>query len=171
MVRGAIAGRHGRKTWLLVLATSLAFAVLAWAATEQLNVQVRTAKVRSKPSFLGAPVGDLAYGATVTVQGRQGPWVQVTGPGKVTGWLHESALTQKKVAMQAGGGAVGTGASGSEVALAGKGFNAQVEKEYRLENKDLDYTWVDRMEKTVVTAAEAERFLGEGQIRQPEGGR
>lgn len=171
MIRGIIGCRQRRRAWLPVLAASLAFAVLAWAAGEQLSVQVRTAKVRAKPSFLGAPVGELSYGAVVTVQGRQGPWVQVTGPAKLTGWLHESALTQGKLAMQSGGGAVGTGASGSEVALAGKGFNAEVEKEYRKENGDLDYTWVDRMEKIVVTPAEAERFLGEGRIRQPQGGR
>lgn len=168
--RRGSAGR-ARRTVLILAAALAALAVAAWAAGEQLSVQVRTAKLRAKPSFLGAPVGELAYGATVTVQARQGPWVQVAGQGASGGWLHESALGRQQVAMQAGGAAAGTGASGGEVALAGKGFNEEVEKEYRQQNADLDFTWVDRMETFRVTAEQAAEFLRQGRLEQPQGGR
>ncbi|PID37580.1 MAG: peptide-binding protein, partial [Proteobacteria bacterium] len=114
---------------------------------------------------------DVAYGAKVTVQKRQGPWVEVTDAAGHQGWLHESALSQKKLKLVSGSIEAGTGASGEEVALAGKGFNETVEKEYRKQNADLDYSWVDRMEKMVVTAPEMETFLRQGGIQSREGGR
>ncbi len=155
----------------MLLAFVLLLAGLVWAADEILSVQVRATQLRAKPSFLGARQADVAYGAKVTVQKRQGPWVEVTDAAGHQGWLHESALSQKKLKLVSGSIEAGTGASGEEVALAGKGFNETVEKEYRKQNADLDYSWVDRMEKMVVTAPEVETFLRQGGIRSREGGR
>ena len=143
---------------------------LAWAAGEVMSVQVRTTKLRSKPSFLGATVVEVGYGAQITVKSTRGPWVEVTAPGGETGWLHESALSEDELAMVSGTINANTGASSEEIALAGKGFNDQVESEYQKKHGDLDYTWVDLMEKMVITPEQAEEFLAAGQVEPNEGG-
>jgi uncharacterized protein YgiM (DUF1202 family) len=157
--------RRGRTvgTMLLMALVLVAIGALALAAGEKMSVQVKTGQLRAKASFLGALTGEVGYGTRVNVLARQGAWVKVSGAGK-EGWIHESALTPKVVVMKAGDAPAGTGAGGDEVALAGKGFNSQVEGEYRKENGEIDFTWVDRMEKFVVTPEQAAAFLGEGAV-------
>ena len=104
------------------------------------------------------------------MRGQQGAWLKVGLPGlKTEGWMHASALTSKKIVLQAGEQAVGQGASSDELALAGKGFNQQVENTFRAQNPNLDFSWIDRMEKIVVSQSEMETFLREGGVT-PEGG-
>ncbi len=143
---------------------------LAWAASEVMSVQVRTTKLRSRPSFLGSTVAEVGYGAQMTVISSRGPWVQVTAPDGETGWLHQSALSEDELAMVSGTIDANTGASGEEIALAGKGFNDQVENEYQKKHSELDYTWVDLMEKMVITPEQAEVFLAAGEIKPTDGG-
>jgi hypothetical protein len=47
--------------------------------------------------------------------------------------------------MSAGTDAASQSASSGDVALAGKGFNSDVEAEYK-QNQKVDYTWVDNMQ-------------------------
>ena len=51
----------------------------------------------------------------------------------------------------------------------GKGFNQQVESEFRAKNPNLDFTWVDKMETYVVSEEEMKQFLEKGGL-SPEGG-
>ncbi len=160
-----------RRLGVGLLTAMLVIAGVVWAAAEVMNVQVRTTKLRSRPSFLGSTVAEVGYGAQVTVKGRQGPWIEVTALDGESGWLHESALSEDELAMVSGTIDAKTGASGEEIALAGKGFNDQVENEYKKKHGDLDYTWVDLMEKIVITSEQAEAFLAAGQIVPAKGGR
>jgi len=153
------------------LTALLLVAGLAWAAGEVMSVQVRVTQLRSRPSFLGSTVADVGYGAQMTIKSKRGPWVEVTAPDGESGWLHESALSEDEVAMVSGTIDANTGASSEEIALAGKGFNDQVENEYKKKHGDLDYTWVDLMEKMVITPEQAEVFLINGQVEPQEGGR
>lgn len=162
--------RLKKRFGLGLLSVVLLVAGLAWAAGEVMNVQVRTTKLRSRPSFLGSTVTEVGYGAQVTIQSQHGPWVEVTAPGGQSGWLHESALSEDELAMISGTIEANTGASGEEIALAGKGFNDQVENEYQKKHGDLDYTWVDLMEKMVLSPEQAEKFLADGLVRPAEGG-
>lgn len=132
----------------------------AWAAT--MSVQVKEGKVLDKPNFFGKLVKTLPYGQAVTTQGEQGAWFQLSQGG---GWIHGSALTSKTIVMQSGAGQAATGASGEEMVLAGKGFNAQVESSYRAQGLG-DYTTVDQMEKTNnFSGAELSAFLSEGALK------
>jgi hypothetical protein len=58
------------------------------------------------------------------------------------------------------------GASGAEVALAGKGFSKEVEAEYKKQNRELDYTWVDWMGQQTLTAEQLVQFLKQGGLAQ-----
>lgn len=60
--------------------------------------------------------------------------------------------------------------SGDDVALAGKGFNPQVEKEYQTKNPTLNFAAVDTMEKITVPDAQLAAFAKAGQL-SPKGGK
>ncbi len=128
-----------------------------------MSVQVRNAKVRATPSQLGKTVATVDYGAVVEAGAAQNGWCPVTMPDGTTGWLHESALTRKRIAMSAGTSDAATGVSSDEVALAGKGFNEQVEAKMRADGK-LDYTWVDRMSQFQVTPDQITSFRAQGNL-------
>lgn len=156
----------------VILTTCLALALLAGSAVAAtMSVQVRNGQLRATPSFLGQVVAPLNYGDQVNVLEQQGPWTKVSGPTGKTGWIHNSALTPKKIVLKSGEGNVETGASGGELALATKGFNSDVEAEFKKENKDVDFTWVDRMGEFKVTPQEMQAFLKEGGVKPSEGGR
>ena len=149
------------KTWILAGCMALA-ATAAWAAKE-MSVQVRDGQLRNRASFLGTVVGTVAYGDRVTVNQTQAGWCEVTLAGK-TGWIHESALTPKKVVLASGTTDARAGASGEEVALAGKGFSKEVESEYKKQNPQLDFTWVDWMGRQIVPSEQLVEFLKQGDL-------
>lgn len=143
-------------------------ATVALAAAKTMNVQVRKAEIRDTPNFLGRVVASLAYGDKVNVAEQNGPWIKIT-TGDTTGWVHNSALTTKTITMQAGASA-DTAASSGEMALAGKGFNADVEKQFKENHKDIDFKWVDRMEKIVVSPTRIKAFADEAGLSAGQGG-
>jgi uncharacterized protein YgiM (DUF1202 family) len=138
-------------------------------AQTMMSVQVKETKVRATPSFLGKILSTLGYGERVKVLEEKRGWSRVEIPSG-SGWVSSSALTKKRIVLQAGAKDVQTGASSSEVALAGKGFNEQVEEQYK-KDSNLDYAWVDRMEETFVfSPEELVSFLQEGNLSPSEGG-
>jgi hypothetical protein len=139
-------------------------------AQAQMSVQVQQAQLRSTPSFLGKIITTIAYAKQVQVVEEQGDWMKVIPAGSSTeGWMHTSALTKKKIILKAGEEDVALAASSDEVALAGKGFNAEVEKEFKAQNSEVDYNAVDKMEKIVISQNQMQAFLTKGGL-SPEGG-
>lgn len=135
-----------------------------------MSVQVKQSQVRTAPSFMARIVATLQYGDRVDIVSSQGTWTQVfVSTGGVKGWVHTSALTKKKIVLKAGASDVSETATSDELALAGKGFNKKVEGEFRVKNRNLDYTWVDRMEKIKISNNGIRKFLKEGQV-SPKGG-
>ena len=152
------------KKWILICCAAL-MATGAWAAKE-MSVQVRDGQLRNRASFLGAVVGTVAYGDRVTVNQTQAGWCEVSLAGK-TGWIHESALTPKKVVLASGTADARVQSVGSEeVALAGKGFSKEVEAEYKKQNPQLDFTWVDWMGQQTVATERLVAFLKQGDLAQ-----
>lgn len=135
----------------------------------QMSVQIREGQLRERPSFLGAVTASVDYGDRVSVQREQGPWRFVTMADR-EGWIHESALTRQRIKLEAGKVDVAGAATRDEMVLAGKGFSAEVEREYRAQNTDVDFSWVDRMEQMSVSMERIAQFLREGGVT-PEGGR
>jgi len=154
-----------------ILAAACCFLMLAVnaRAAQTLSVQVKEGQMRSTPSFLGAIVAKPAYGDRVALIEDRGAWKKVSARG-VQGWMHASALTTKNIVLKAGAANVQTGATGGEIALAGKGFSEEVEKQYKSQNRSVDFTWVDRMERFKVSPEEMQAFLKQGQVVPAEGG-
>jgi hypothetical protein len=135
-----------------------------------MSVQIKRSDVRSRPSFLGAVVGRVSYGDKVQTYGGQGAWMKVRLQGQtIEGWLHRSALTTNKIVLRAGDQDVRQAASNDELALAGKGFNQEVEDAFKSQNPKVDFSWVDEMEKIVVAPQEMQAFLKAGNVT-PKGG-
>jgi SH3-like domain-containing protein len=135
-----------------------------------MSVQVKTTQIRATPSFVGKILGTLSYGDRVTVLAQQSGWARISLPaGKGEGWVNLSALSPKRIVLKAGSQEVASGASSGEVALAGKGFNREVEAEYR-DEKQLDYTWIDRMEAFRVSPEQVLAFLQQGGLPTSLGG-
>jgi SH3-like domain-containing protein len=141
---------------VVAISTGAAFAT-------SMSVQVRNGKVRATPSQLGRVVATVEYGTAVQAEAPQQGWYRVTMADGQTGWLHQSALSKKPIAMRAGTSDAATGVSSDEVALAGKGFNEQVEAKLRADGT-LDYTWVDRMAAFEVSVDQITRFRTEGNL-------
>jgi hypothetical protein len=138
-------------------------------AAERMQIQVKQAQLRAQPSFLGKIEATLLYGDQVEVLEEQTDWSRVVVPEtSISGWIHTSALTTKKLTLQAG--STETGTSSDELVLAGKGFNAQVEERYKQENQELNYARIDQMEREYLFSPQAIReFLLDGGLHM-EGG-
>ena len=150
------------KKWILICCAAL-MATGAWAAKE-MSVQVRDGQLRNRASFLGTVTGAVAYGDRVTVNQTQAGWCEVATAAGKSGWIHESALTPKRVVLSSGANDARTGASGQEVALAGKGFSKEVEASYKSQNRNIDYTWVDWMGQQKVSNDQLVQFLKQGDL-------
>jgi len=159
-----------RSKFPLIICILAALTATSWSGLGTMSVQLKTGQLRSSPSFLGGVVAEVAYGDQVDVQEQQGDWLQVRSMRNQSGWIHQSALTRKRVVLQSGGDSARVAASGEEIALAGKGFNADVEAQYRKGRRGLNYAWVDRMETFKVASPEMVSFLKSGGIQPPRGG-
>jgi SH3-like domain-containing protein len=134
------------------------------ALATSLNIQVEEGQVRSTPSFFGEIIDKVVYGESVDLVKEQGPWRMVNTPRKPGGWIHQSAVSESKVELVTGDN-VNESASGKEIALAGKGFNADVENAYKAGHQQISFAWVDNMEKFTVNNADIEQFIKQGGLR------
>ena len=152
---------------MVICLALLSFLFLNTTAEAQkiMSVQVREGHLRKTPSHLGKIVAKTSYGDRVTVLEERGEWKKVSvAGGKLQGWMHDTALTSKKIALKAGQGNVGTSVTRNEIALAGKVFSEEVEAQYRKTNKNLDYTWINRMEAIDVSLKQMKDFITGGHL-------
>jgi len=153
----------------LVALLALSAAAASAASPKQMSVVVKTTQVRSTPSYLGSVLGTIVYGDRVDVLEVQQGWARVSSASKhLSGWTNLSALTEKKIVLSSGSENVNQSASSGEVALAGKGFNEQIESQYKQDGK-LDYTWVDRMGQIAPTQDAVSAFLASGGLNEGGG--
>lgn len=153
--------------------TLLLIAALAAPAAggNAMSVQVRQGQVRQTPSFLGRIVATLSYGDRVETLGESKGWVRIAVPGKgATGWIHGSALTEKRIALRGGSRSEQAAASRGELALAGKGFNSDVEAEFKKKNRNLDFASIDRMQAIRVPQETISAFVRDGGLTPAGGG-
>jgi hypothetical protein len=149
----------------VALAAALTVGVAA-AATDTVTVIVKKAAIRRDKQFYAPTIAEGQFGDSFPVQSRASGWVKV-GTRSGDGWLHESAVTTRKVAASSGS-ASGGKVDDRDVANAAKGFNPQVESEYRKKNPTANFAAVDRMEKLDADEAAVASFVRDGRI-QPRG--
>lgn len=131
------------------------------------SISVREAALRDRPNQLSRVVVRLSYADEVTLVDTQRDWLRVRYDG-TEGWLHQDAVSEQRIVLGASDRDVGREADSREVALAGRGFNAQVEEEFQSQS-GLDFSLVDELEARVVDEGELQRFLEEGELQLPGG--
>ena len=136
---------------------------------KMMSVQVKKCQLRNKPTFLGKVVSKLEYGDRVEVSDEKKSWVKVLPSKKNNGWVHVSALSEKDIILNPNSEEVKEAASSDEIALAGKGFNKQVEEKFKQANKNIDFTWVDKMEKMVISQTKIQDFVIKGGLKAEVG--
>ena len=144
---------------LLFLAVGVLSAQFAKGGTAW--VSVKSVTLKSSTWFFASNKGTLLYGDEVSILQVSGSWVEVrlTRSTAITGWVTTSNLSGRRVVVTGGTG----GASASELGLAGKGFNAEVENAYKADG-NLNYADVDKTEAITVSDEELLRFMREGRL-------
>jgi uncharacterized protein YraI len=154
----------------LLIAIGAAAVCVSLLLAETLIVKVQTTSLRSGPKFYAPVVQALKAGDKLEkVSGQPGGWLQVKTAAGVAGWIHTSAVQVQKFDLLAMDKGLKTQASVSEVALAGKGFNKQVEESYRAKHAEVSFVWVDRMLLIKIPAAQVEEFIKKGKLGEWRG--
>ena len=111
----------------------------------------------------------MPYGAKVTILHESGKWTEVVSVdnSKISGWLPASSLTKKKILADDSLNRVS--ASADELALAGKGFSAEVEALYTTESNGAIYQLVDDIESTPIDKSGLWEFIQQGALRDGSG--
>jgi len=152
---------------ILVFAVLIVFTALTLAET--MVVKVQTTNLKKEPKFFADTIAVLKAGESVETIALQNGWFNVKTSSGQIGWLHSSALVEKKSGFSVLSTSVSSKATGEEVALAAKGFNKQVEEKYKADNPNVDYTWVDKMLKIKVSTKEIAEFLKKGKLDESGG--
>jgi hypothetical protein len=146
----------------------VAVAVFAAETLKDRSVIVKETQVRDKQSYAGKILGKLVYTDRVQVIDLSpgSSWAKVRfAAKKLEGWVHLSTLSKDgRLVIKEGDETVKTPPEGYEVALAGKGFNEEVEAETRSKNQALNYSAVDAMEEysANISSAEVSVFISQG---------
>ena len=123
-------------------------------------VATQTLELKSSNGFFASATGTLEYGVQVSVLQISGDWAEVrsaAGPS-ASGWTKTANLSAKRIVS-----GDTTSATAREVALAGKGFNQEIENAYKAKGA-LNYADVDKTEAQQVPAEELYNFLVEGRL-------
>src|SRR5215831_18567584 len=153
-----------KRAWIGALVILVA-AGAVWAQSGNVvTVQVLSAKLQKTPSFLAPTTAKVVRGEQLTSLETQKDWLRVSTQAGQQGWINRSSVIEKAVALSSKPGGSQGGVSQDEVALAGRGFSPEVEAKYRSGHPDLDYSHVDKIEKTDVDGAQLARFVADGHL-------
>ena len=145
----------------VLLASGALFAQIR--AGSQAWISSRTADLKSSTWFFAANRGSLAMADEVAVLQVSGNWAEVRSSANsaLGGWTQMSNLSARRILPS------GTSVSASEIALAGKGFNQEVEDSYKTQG-NLNFDDVDRTEAIIVSRDELYTFVTEGRLNTGE---
>lgn len=136
------------------------------AGAENVRVVTKENAIREQCRFLSGVKAKVSYNDSLEKKGAEGDWIKVKFKG-VSGCIHKSAVDEKTVSLSGVAGS-GSKASADEVALAGKGFNPQVEESFKKNHPDLDFRIVDKIEKYQLSEESLRDFISNGGLNQPK---
>ncbi len=123
-------------------------------------VSVKSADLYSSNSFFAKKVAKVSYSDEVEIVKEDNNWLQVKSikNAEKAGWINADSLSKRKIVSSS------FAATTDELALAGKGFNEEIEKAYKKSGKT-DYKSVDIMEKNSISSSELKKFISEGELK------
>lgn len=128
-------------------------------------VYVEKSALKTGTMFWSSKVTDVYYGDALIVIEENGKstFVSLASNSSVKGWIPSASITSKKIVSFSDR----VTASADELALAGKGFNAEIEAEYRKDGYH-NYAEVDTVEQKTVSNEELYDFIVEGNLEGAE---
>ena len=155
------------KKLLIVFCLVLFVAGMAAAQASKggtMYVATKTLALKASTGFFAKTNYTLNYGDRVTVLQISGKNVEIqsTSNSSRRGWTATANLTAKQIAS---GNA--NSLSMNEIALAGKGFNQEVENTYKATG-NLNYAGVDNVEKISVNENDLQKFMQDGRLSMGE---
>ena len=150
-----------------ILIFSILVLLVAGTAAAQIRqgttawISAKTVTLKSGTGFFASSRGNVSYGDEVRILQVSGNWAEVSSTARtsLSGWMPTANLSTKRIVASSGG----SSASASEVALAGKGFNQEIENVYKTEGT-YNYADVDKTEAITVSQDELLRFITEGRL-------
>jgi len=146
---------------LALLVTGALFAQIksgspAWVAS-------KAAELKAGTGFFASAKGTLHLGDEVSVLKVDGNWAEVrsVANSSLTGWTAVSNLSPRRIV------ATGGSATAGDVALAGKGFNQEVEDSYKTTG-NYNFADVDKVEAITVSKDELYKFVTDGRLNTGE---
>ena len=155
-----------KKKFLLLFVLTLLFSGILFAQIKSGSsawVSSKTADLKSSTGFFASKTGTLAMGDEVNVLQISGSKAEVRSVtnSSLRGWTATSNLSARRIV------ASGSGASASEIALAGKGFSQEVEDSYKTTG-ELNYADVDKTEAITVSMDDLYNFVVDGHLSTGE---
>lgn len=131
------------------------------ARAESVWLQVRESIVRSRPQYYATGVLPVRYGEKLEKLSESSGWARVKVKN-IEGYLPLSSVSLDRIVLQARElGQVS--ADTSDVVLAGKGFNKEVENSYKNADQGARFDLVDKVERASrISPAEVGRFKKSG---------
>ncbi len=147
---------------IALISSVLALTVAVGAASaEPVWVQVRESVVRSKPQYYAPSVLPVRYGERVEKLSQSAGWARVRVKN-TEGYLPLSSVSLGQIVLEARE-LERVSADTSDVVLAGKGFNKEVEKQYRSDDPSARFDLVDKVEREArVSSSEVAQFKKSG---------
>jgi len=149
--------RRSLITMMLPLVIAL-FSASSFAET--VRVVTKENAIREDCRFLAPVKNKVYYGDELEVSARNGDWFKVKFRN-VNGCINKNAVVDKTVSLS-DVSTKGHTTTRNEVALAGKGFTAEVEKSYKGKHPELDFNAVDGIEEYKVSEEALKIFITAG---------
>ena len=130
---------------------------------ETVTVITKQNAIRESCKFFSPIKATVHYNDVLEVISQSGEWYQVSFRG-TQGCIHKTAVEKRSISLSEISGSGSRSTSGEEVALAGKGFNPQVEAAYSRENPGLNFQAVNRVENYRVSENELINFIQSGKL-------
>jgi len=154
-----------RRYTITIIATLVITLSFATSFAETVRVATKENAIRESCKFLAPVKNKVQYGDELEVLSKEGDWVKVKFKN-AKGCIHKNAVTDKAISLS-DTSAKGHTASSDEVALAGKGFNPEVEKSYKSKHPELDFNAVNSIEAYSVQDEPLRLFIKAGGLNQP----
>lgn len=146
--------------WFFVV--TCAFALPAYA--DDVWVQVRESRVRSKPLFYASTLQSVRYGDKLSKVSEDGGWVGVRVGGQ-QGYIPLSAVSPKTIVFSSADVAKAK-ADSTDLVLAGKGFSKEIEQSFKKQDVSVRYDLVDRVEREArASSSEVSQFVKQGGLK------
>ncbi|MHB8882310.1 MAG: hypothetical protein ACYC69_12485 [Thermodesulfovibrionales bacterium] len=154
------------KSLRAILPVLLVLLPVAVSSADQARIITKENALREDCRFFSPVKKKVHLNDLIEITSKEGDWLRAKHKG-TAGCIHKSAVDEKNLDISGVSGSRSHTASGSEVALAGKGFNPQVERSFREKHPDLDFKAVDAIEASRPPDGSIRKFISSGALNRP----